>query len=131
MTLAQKFATTFGGVYVAIGVLGFLPFLGGTYNQDPDNLLGIFGITAVHNVVHLLIGAAFLASARTDANARQASLGIGGLYVLVGIIGLLNLEFVNDLLNINGADNVLHFVSGLAAIGVGLAGRNAANPRTT
>jgi hypothetical protein len=131
MTLAQKFATTFGGVYVAVGLLGFLPFLGGTYNQDPDNLLGIFGITAVHNVVHLLIGAAFLASARTDANARQASLGIGGLYVLVGIIGLLNLEFVNDLLNINGADNVLHFVSGLAAIGVGLAGRNAANPRTT
>lgn len=130
-TLAQKFATVFGGVYVAVGLLGFLPFLGGTYNQDPNNLLGIFGITAVHNVVHLLIGVAFLASARTDATARQASLGIGGLYVVVGIIGLLNLEFINDLLNINGADNALHFVSGLAAIGVGLAGRNAAGASTT
>jgi hypothetical protein len=130
-TLAQKFATAFGGVYVAVGLIGFIPFLGGTFNQDPDTLLGIFGITALHNVVHLLIGVAFLAAARTDASARQASLGIGGLYVLVGIIGLLNLDFINDLLNINGADNVLHFVSGFAAIGVGLAGRNAAGTSTT
>lgn len=130
MTLAQQFATVFGGVYVVVGLIGFLPFLGGTYTQDPDNLLGIFGITAVHNLVHLLIGAAFLGSARTDASARQASLGIGALYVVVGIIGLLNLDFINDLLNINGADNVLHFVSGFAAIGVGLAGRNA-GARTT
>lgn len=75
--------------------------------------------------MHLLIGAAFLGAARTDANARQASIGIGALYILVGIIGLLNLEFVNDLLNINGADNALHFVSGLAALGVGLAGKKA------
>lgn len=123
MTLAQKFATTFGGVYVLVGLIGFLPFLGGTYNQDPDQLLGIFGITAVHNIVHLLIGGAFLGAAKSDAMARQASIGIGAVYVLVGIIGLLNLDFINDLLNINAADNALHFVSGLAALGVGLAGR--------
>ncbi|MEX0789207.1 MAG: DUF4383 domain-containing protein [Actinomycetota bacterium] len=125
MTLAQRFAGIFGGVYVVIGLIGFLPFLGGTYNQDPDQLLGIFGITAAHNVVHLLIGAALLGASRTDANAIKASIGIGALYILVGIIGLLNLEFVNDLLNINGADNALHFVSGLAALGVGLAGKKA------
>jgi hypothetical protein len=125
-TLAQQFALVFGGIYVLIGLIGFLPFVGGTYNQDPNNLLGIFGITAAHNVVHLLIGAAFLGAARTDATARQASIGIGALYIVVGIIGLLNLAFINDLLNINGADNVLHFVSGLAALGVGLAGRNRA-----
>lgn len=129
MTLAQKFATVFGGVYVLVGLIGFLPFLGGTYTQDPDNLLGIFGITAAHNVVHLLIGAAFLGAARTDATARQASIGIGALYIVVGIIGLFNLDFIDDLLNINAADNVLHFVSGFAALGVGLAGRS--RPVTT
>lgn len=126
MTLAQKFATTFGGVYILVGLIGFLPFLGGTYNQDPDQLLGIFGVTAVHNIVHLLIGVAFVGAAKSDAMARQASIGIGAVYVLVGIIGLLNLAFVNDLLNINAADNALHFVSGLAALGVGFAGRKAA-----
>ena len=125
MTLAQRFAQVFGGVYVAIGLLGFLPFLGGTYTQEANQLLGIFGITAAHNIVHLLIGAAFLASARTDANARQAAIGIGVAYILVGILGVLNLDFMNDLLAINGADNALHFISGLAAIGVGLAGRKA------
>ncbi|HEX2052869.1 MAG TPA: DUF4383 domain-containing protein [Actinomycetota bacterium] len=123
MTLAQKFATTFGGVYVLIGILGFIPALGGTASQTPDFLLGIFGITAAHNVVHLLIGLAFLAASRTDANARMASNVIGAAYILVGILGLLNLDFVNDLLNINGADNVLHFVSGIAALAVGMAGR--------
>lgn len=123
MTLAQKFATAFGGVYVLIAVLGFIPFLGGTFSQEPDQLLGIFGITAAHNVVHLLIGVAFLAASRTDANARMAAIVIGATYVLVGIIGLFDLDIVNDLLNINGADNVLHFLSGFAALGVGLAGR--------
>lgn len=123
MTLAQKFAAGFGGVYVLVGVLGFVPFVGGTFSQEPSNLLGIFGITAAHNVVHLLIGLAFLAASRTDANSVMASLAIGATYVLVGIIGLLNLQFINDLLAINGADNGLHFVSGLAALGVGLASR--------
>jgi hypothetical protein len=123
MTLAQRFATAFGGVYVLIAILGFLPFLGGTVSQDPDQLLGVFGITAAHNVVHLLIGVTFLAASRTDANARMAAMVIGGTYVLVGVVGLMNLAFVNDLLNINGADNVLHFVSGFAALGAAFAGR--------
>lgn len=123
MTLAQRFAATFGGVYILIGILGFLPFVGGTASQTPDFLLGIFGITAAHNIVHLLIGLAFVGSSRTDANARMASTVIGAAYLLVGVIGLFNLDFVNDLLNINGADNVLHFVSGFAALAVGLAGR--------
>lgn len=123
MTLAQKFATTFGGVYVLIGILGFVPFVGGTASQTPDFLLGIFGITAAHNVVHLLIGLAFLAASRSDANARLASTVIGAAYLLVGVIGLFGLDAVNDLLNINGADNVLHFVSGFAALAVGMAGR--------
>ena len=74
-------------------------------------------------MVHLLIGVAFLAASRTDANARMAAMVIGAAYVLVGIIGLFGLDIVNDLLNINGADNVLHFVSGFAALAVGFAGR--------
>ncbi|HVL50734.1 MAG TPA: DUF4383 domain-containing protein [Actinomycetota bacterium] len=123
MTFAQKFATGFGGVYVLIGILGFIEFFGGTIDQEPNQLLGIFGITAVHNVVHLLIGVAFLAAARTHSASVMASLVIGATYVLVGIIGLLNIQFVNDLLAINAPDNALHFVSGLAALGVGLAGR--------
>lgn len=125
MSLAQKFATTFGSIYVLVGVIGFLDigFIGGTIDQTPNELLGIFGVTALHNVVHLLVGFAFLAGARSNALASMVSLVIGAVYTLVGIIGVLNLDFINELLNINLADNLLHFATGLLALGVGFMGR--------
>ncbi|CAN5898221.1 hypothetical protein BH23ACT12_BH23ACT12_14500 [soil metagenome] len=126
MSLAQKFATTFGGVYVLVGILGFISFFGGTTDQSPDVLLGIFGITALHNVVHLLVGFGFLAGAQTDASARLVSLTIGAVYTLVGVIGVLNIALVNDLLNINLADNLLHFGTGLLALAIGFQGRKVA-----
>lgn len=126
MSLAQKFATTFGGVYVLVGIVGFISFFGGTTDQTPNALLGIFGVTALHNVVHLLVGFAFLAGAQSDSLARMVSLGIGGVYTLVGVIGVLNLAFVNDLLNINLADNLLHFATGLLALAIGFQGRRVA-----
>lgn len=126
MSLAQKFATTFGGVYVLVGILGFVSFFGGTTDQTPEFLLGIFGITALHNVVHLLVGFGFLAGAQTDRSARLVSATIGAVYTLVGVIGVFNLVIVNDLLNINLADNMLHFATGLLALAIGLQGRKVA-----
>lgn len=120
MTLAQKFTKAFGGIYILVGIVGFLPFLGGTFNQDGDNLLGIFGVTLVHNLVHLAIGAAFLAASKSNANAIQASIGIGAVYLLVGVLGLFYLDWVGDLLNINGPDNFLHLFTGALALYVGM-----------
>lgn len=125
MSLAQKFATTFGGVYVLVGIVGFFSFFGGTADQSPNALLGIFGVTALHNVVHLLVGFAFLAGAQNDSVARMVSIAIGAVYTLVGAIGVLNLAFVTDLLNINLADNLLHFATGLLALAIGFQGRKA------
>lgn len=126
MSLAQKFASTFGGVYVLVGILGFVGLVGGTADQTPDFLLGIFGVTAVHNVVHLLVGFAFLAGAQSDSSARLVSMVIGAVYTLVGVIGVLNIEFVNRLLNINLADNLLHFATGLLALAIAFQGRRSA-----
>lgn len=126
MSLAQKFASTFGGVYVLVGILGFVGLVGGTTDQTPDFLLGIFGVTAVHNVIHLLVGFAFLAGAQSDSSARLVSLAIGAVYTLVGVIGVLNIAFVNTLLNINLADNLLHFGTGLLALAIGFQGRRSA-----
>jgi hypothetical protein len=121
MTMAQKFARTFGAVYVVVGVLGFISLIGGTPTQTPSLLLGIFGVTALHNVVHLAVGAAFLAGSTTDANARMVNLAIGAVYLLVGIIGLVNIAVVQTVLNINLADNLLHFATGGLALYFGLA----------
>lgn len=128
MSLAQKFTRTFGAVYILVGIVGFVPFLGGTFNQDGNNLLGIFGVTLVHNIVHLAVGAAFLAGSVNDSVARMTSLAIGVTYTLVGIIGVLNLDFINDLLAINLADNLLHFATGLLALVVAFVGKGVSRP---
>lgn len=118
-TAAQKFARIFGTVYVAVGLLGFVEIgLGGTASQTPGKLLGIFGVTAVHNLVHLGVGAAFLAGSTRDANARTVSTFIGAVYLLVGLLGLTTL--LDSLLAINLADNLLHFGTGILALYFGL-----------
>jgi hypothetical protein len=119
MSLAQKFTRTFGAVYVLIGIIGFIDVVGGTASQTGSKLLGIFGITLVHNVVHLAVGAAFLVGSSSDQNARLTSTAIGAVYALVGLIGLFNLGLINDLLNINAADNLLHLTTGALALAVG------------
>lgn len=120
MSLAQKFNRTFGAVYVLVGIIGFVDAAGGTASQTGNTLLGIFGVTLVHNIVHLGVGAAFLISSSSDDNAKKASLAIGAVYLLVGVVGLLGIEVIDDLLFINLADNLLHLVTGGLALAVGL-----------
>lgn len=120
MSLAQKFTRTFGAVYVLVGVLGFVDLVGGTTSQTGSKLLGIFGVTLLHNVVHLAVGAAFLVGSSSDDNAKKTSLAIGAVYLLVAVIGFLGIDAINNLLAINLADNLLHLATGALALAVGL-----------
>lgn len=53
--------TIFGAVYVLVGLLGFAVTSGvGFIATDGGLLLGIFAVNPLHNVAHLLIGAALL-----------------------------------------------------------------------
>lgn len=119
-SIAQKFAKVFGAVYVLVGVLGFVSAAGGTSSQSPNLLLGIFGVTLAHNIAHLAIGAAFLVGSYSPRSARITCVAIGAAYVLLGTVGLLEYRSVEELLNINQADNLLHFATGLLAIMFGL-----------
>lgn len=126
MSNAQTFARVFGAVYVLVGIAGFIGALGGTTSQEGNELLGIFGITLVHNIVHLGVGAAFLLGSSTDAAARSTSIAIGAVYLLVGVVGLIGIAFVDDLLHINLADNLLHLGTGALALYFGMAGKGSA-----
>jgi Domain of unknown function (DUF4383) len=125
----QRFAQVFGAVYVLVGLLGFA-FTGlDAFAAPSDDKLLLFGVNPLHNIVHLAVGALWLASSRTEASARAVSTLIGAVYLVVGILGL----FINgssdlNLLNINQPDNALHLASAALGLYFGLAGRRTVAP---
>lgn len=137
-TPAQLFALVFGAVYLLVGLVGFAAtgfddFFQVTAQSVEDKLL-IFHLTPFHNVVHLAIGAVWLGAAANHATAKTANLGIGAVYLLVALLGFLEVQFVMELLNIHGAsdaDNFLHLVSGAAGVFFGTVGAEGTTGRTT
>jgi len=128
-TAAQKTAMAFGAVFLAVGVLGFVPGITTNYDQmafagheSGAQLLGLFQVSVLHNIVHLLFGVLGLAMARTAAAARIYLIGGGAVYALLWLYGLIvdhgsGANFVP----LNTADNWLHLVLAIAMIGLGLA----------
>jgi len=136
--LVQIFAGAVGAVFILVGVLGFVPKVTtmfgdfGLFGRDSRaELLGLFQVSALHNVVHLLFGVGVLAAAKA-ATARLYLIIGGVLYGVVGLFGaLIDRSSSLNFLPFNRADNILHF--GLAAgmillgvIGGLLLGRNSA-----
>jgi hypothetical protein len=121
-SLNQTLALAFGAVYTLVAVLGF--FVAETFADDADRngeILGVFQVNHLHNLVHLAIGLALLAASRRLDLSRNANLAIGATYLLVGLVGLFVLDSDANILALNDADNVLHLVSGAVLAGVALA----------
>jgi Domain of unknown function (DUF4383) len=81
-TPVQNAALAVGAVFLAVGVLGFVPGITTNYDQltfaghHPDAaLLGIFNVSVLHNLVHLAFGVAGIALARTCNSARSYLIG--------------------------------------------------------
>jgi len=115
-------ARLFGIVFLLVGVLGFIPGItsdapGDFAGEDSDaELLGIFSVSVLHNIVHLLFGIAGLALARTSDGARLFLVGGGVIYLLLWIVGLIGgLEWLPS----NSEDHWLHFVLGVTMVGAG------------
>ena len=124
-TPAQTVTLLFGIAFLATGILGFIPGITTNYDDlafagsdSGAELLGIFQVSILHNIVHLLFGIAGLALARTFEGARIYLLGSGVIYVVLFVFGL----FVGsgddaNFVPVNGADNLLHLVLGIALLG--------------
>ncbi|HEY8192454.1 MAG TPA: DUF4383 domain-containing protein [Gaiellaceae bacterium] len=123
-SLAQTLAFVFGLAFLGAGVLGFIPgittnlgdikFAG---NDSPSELLGIFQVSILHNIVHLLFGIAGIAMSRSWDSARTYLLGSGVIYLVLFVYGLL--VGSNDDANfvpINNADDLLHLVLGIGLL---------------
>ena len=119
-TPGQTFALVFGVVYLIVGVVGFLVTGFEDFAANTDKNLILFEINPLHNIVHILIGAMWVAGARTAESAKQVNMIIGVAYLLVALLGIFGL--LDDLISNNGADVGLHLVSGAAALYFATAG---------
>ena len=121
-TTLQTIAMLFGAVFLIVGILGFIPGIttnapGDFAGEDSDaELLGIFQVSILHNIVHLLFGIAGLALARTWDGARTYLIGGGIIYLALWLLGMVGGA---DWVPTNSADNWLHFGLGIALVGSG------------
>lgn len=131
-------AKAVGAVFLLVGILGFVPGITTNYDtmefaghDSGAELLGIFQVSVLHNIVHLLFGVAGLAMARTTRNAFLYLVGGGAIYLVLWIYGLITDKTSEaNFVPLNSADDWLHFVLGIGMIGLGLAGRQALRDTT-
>jgi hypothetical protein len=134
-TRVQQAALVVAAVFALVGVLGFIPGITTDYDrmtfaghESGAMLLGIFMVSILHNIVHLLFGVVGFLAARTAAGARAFLIGGGAIYLVLWLYGLV-IDKMSDanFVPLNSADDWLHFVLGIGMIGLGVAlGRRAA-----
>lgn len=134
----QKVAATVGIVFLVVGVAGFIPGLTTHYSDmtfagqhSMAKLLGLFMVSVLHNIVHLLFGIAGLALARAARTATLYLIGGGVIYLVLWLYGLIIDQMSSaNFVPVNTADNWLHFVLGVGMIALGyLFGRRIAATR--
>ncbi|MUL41113.1 DUF4383 domain-containing protein [Streptomonospora sp. PA3] len=124
---ARVVAGLVGGVFLLVGVLGFVPITTGQYGTlewaGPDShamLLGLFQVSVLHNIVHLVFGAAGLAAAFLPAMARAYLLVSGVLYLGLWIYGMVvPPDSAANFVPVNAPDNWLHLILGIGLVGAG------------
>jgi hypothetical protein len=124
-TPVQNVTRLVGIVFLLVGIAGFIPgittnlydgleFAGNDGNAE---LLGLFKVSILHNLVHGLFGIAGLALAKTASGARTFLVGGGAIYVVLWLLGLVGGA---DWIPSNSADDWLHLVLGIGLIGLGV-----------
>ena len=128
--LVRTFAMVVGAGFLLVGVLGFIPGITTNYDtlqfaghHSDAELLGIFEVSVLHNVVHLIFGVAGLAMARTATAATSYLIGGGVIYLVLAIYGtVISYASAANFIPVDNADNWLHLGLGLAMIALGLVG---------
>lgn len=114
-------------LFLAVGILGFIP--GATSNfmsmrfaghHSTALLLGLFQVSILHNIVHLLFGIVGALVRRSPVGSFHYLLWGGIVYAALGLYGLfINAESGANFVPLNTPDNWLHF--GLAIVMIGSA----------
>ena len=115
-------------VFLLVGLAGFIPGLTTNYSEmtfaghhSDAHLLGVFQVSVLHNIVHLLFGVAGLAVAARARASRNYLIWGGVIYLVLFIYGLFAVGVPDaNFVPVNGADNWLHLVLGIGMLALGL-----------
>jgi hypothetical protein len=137
-TTLQKGASAVAAVFFLVGVLGFVPGVTTDYDtmtfagtESEALLLGVFEVSVLHNIVHLLFGVVGFALARSWNGARAFLIGGGAVYLVLWVYGLaIDRESDANFVPVNEADNWLHLALGVGMVILGVAlGRSESGTR--
>ncbi|HEX2040087.1 MAG TPA: DUF4383 domain-containing protein [Acidimicrobiales bacterium] len=126
--MMQRAARAVGAVFLLVGILGFVP--GVTENlgdiafaghESEAELLGLFQVSILHNIVHLLFGVVGLVAARAFDTSKQFLVVGGSIYLVLWLYGMV-IDHQSDanFVPVNTADNWLHFGLGVGMVALGL-----------
>ncbi|WP_084469051.1 DUF4383 domain-containing protein [Nocardiopsis trehalosi] len=129
---ARVLAAVVGAVFLLVGILGFVPGVTTGYDtlrfaghHSEAALFGVFQVSVLHNIVHLLFGVLGLGAAAVGAGAARAYLfGGGAVYLVLWVYGLVvGHDSAANFVPVNAADNWLHLVLGLGMVCLGAVAR--------
>jgi hypothetical protein len=114
--------------FLAVGIAGFIPGITTNYgdlgfagDDSGAKLLGVFQVSILHNMVHLLYGVAGLALARTTAGARAFLIGGGLVYLVLALYGMLTPQDSGwNFVPLDRDDDLLHLGLGLGMFAFGV-----------
>jgi hypothetical protein len=114
----MKVSLALGAVYVLIGILGFVPGIT-VPSMAPGQglLLGIFAVNTVHNLAHIVLGAALIWAGTSKDNVRMINRGLAAVFAIL-VVGSLIAPIVEGVA-INPPDTGLHLLSLLVTAAVG------------
>jgi len=124
-TPVQSLALLVGAVFLLVGILGFVPGITTHYGDlsfaghgSGAQLLGVFQVSVLHNLVHVLFGLVGIAFARAADTARTFLVGGGVVYLALWVLGVVG---GGGWIPVDTADNWLHFALGIGMIALGYA----------
>ena len=120
----RTFTLIMGIVFLAVGLLGFVPAL--VSDPPPGHdlmvehshglLLGLFPVNVLHNLVHILFGVWGIAAKRSDAASRGYLRTVAIAYAVLAVAGFIpGLDTMFGLVPLHGDDIWLHALLAVAA----------------
>ena len=110
----RMIALLLGFVFILVGLIGFVP-------NPLVSPTGLFAVNAMHNLVHIFTGMAFVVGALLLVGKEAlVVISIGLVYLAVAILGFFTSgDMLLGIVHINEADRWLHLGLAIAILAVG------------